>query len=67
MSCSLSSFPLRLRNDSGFDTVEVTVYNYYVKRGIKLEDSVNFPCLNVGKTKRPIYIPIEVSQNLLNV
>ena len=59
---SLSRFPLKQRDDGSSDTVEVTVYDYYLKRwGIKLKDYVSFPCLNVGKPKRPTYLPIEVS------
>lgn len=61
----LSRFPLKQRDGSSSNTVEITVYDYYVKRwGIQLKDSVNFPCLNVGKPKRPTYLPIEVSQRL---
>jgi hypothetical protein len=63
VSCSLPRFHLKQRNDSNSDTVEVTIYDYYMKRwGIQLKDSVNFPCLNVGMPKCPTYIPIEVSQ-----
>ncbi|KAI3928981.1 hypothetical protein MKW92_038943, partial [Papaver armeniacum] len=43
---------------------EVTVYDYYVTKykNTKLHDSANFPCINVGKPKRPIYIPIELCE-----
>ncbi|CAL4957156.1 unnamed protein product [Urochloa decumbens] len=60
-SCYEQTFPLKQRNGNGSDTMEVTVYDYYLKQwGIKLKDSVNFPCLNVGKPKRPTYLPIEL-------
>ncbi|CAL4976789.1 unnamed protein product [Urochloa decumbens] len=58
---SARQFPLKQRNGNGSDTIEVTVYDYYLKQwGIKLKDSVNFPCLNVGKPERPTYLPIEL-------
>lgn len=56
-------FELKNRNGENGDptTTEVTVYDYFVKnRGIDLKYSGNFPCINVGKPKRPTYFPIEV-------
>lgn len=42
-------------------TVEITVYEYFTKHcGIELTYSANMPCLNVGKPKRPNYLPLEV-------
>lgn len=44
---------------------EITVYDYYTnKRKLELTWSAFLPCLTVGKPKKPIYLPIEVS-NLL--
>ncbi|TVU22667.1 hypothetical protein EJB05_32382, partial [Eragrostis curvula] len=58
-SCYEQMFQLEQRNGNG--SVEVTVYDYYLKRwDIKLKESANFSCLNVGKPKRPTYIPIEL-------
>ncbi|XP_039851321.1 protein argonaute 4B-like [Panicum virgatum] len=59
--CFEQTFPLKQRDG---DTVQVTVYDYYLKHwGIKLKDSISFPCLNVGnRPKRPTYLPIEWEQ-----
>ncbi|KAL5215474.1 hypothetical protein ABZP36_006875 [Zizania latifolia] len=62
-SCSEQMFSLRQRNgdNEDFDTVEITVYDYFVKnRGIELRYSGYLPCINVGKPKRPTYFPIEL-------
>lgn len=55
-------FSLKQRNKDGDgDTVEITVYDYFVKhRNIDLRFSADLPCINVGKPKRPTYFPIEV-------
>lgn len=43
------------------DTEEITVHDYFVhRRKIDLQYSADLPCINVGKPKRPTYIPIEV-------
>lgn len=49
-------------NDGGEpEAVEVTVYDYFVNnRNIELRYSADLPCINVGKPKRPTYIPLEV-------
>lgn len=42
--------------------VEITVYDYFVRcRKIPLQSSADLPCINVGKPKRPTYIPLEVT------
>ena len=42
--------------------VQITVYKYFTEiRGLKLQYSGEFPCINVGKPNRPNYIPIEVT------
>ena len=51
-----------LKNKGGDGGEEVTVYDYFVKyRNIDLRYSAELPCINVGKPKRPTYIPIEVN------
>ncbi|KAJ9170012.1 hypothetical protein P3X46_018149 [Hevea brasiliensis] len=41
--------------------VKITVYEYFTKHcGIELTDSACLPCLDVGNTKQPIYLPIEL-------
>ncbi|XP_030458575.1 protein argonaute 4-like [Syzygium oleosum] len=47
--------------DGEAETIEVTVYDYFVNhRHIELRFSGDFPCINVGKPKRPTYIPLEL-------
>ncbi|KAG8489214.1 hypothetical protein CXB51_017213 [Gossypium anomalum] len=42
-------------------TVEITVYEYFTKHcGIELTYSADMPCLDVGKPKRPNYLPLEL-------
>lgn len=55
-------FTLKQKNKDGDgDTIEVTVYDYFVKnRNIDLRYSADLPCINVGKPKRPTYFPVEV-------
>ncbi|KAG0537280.1 hypothetical protein BDA96_03G135400 [Sorghum bicolor] len=60
-SCYEQKFLLKQRNGNGPDVVEITVYDYYLKHwDIRLQDSAIFPCLVVGKPKRPTYLPIEL-------
>lgn len=43
------------------ETAEITVYNYFTKhRNLELTYSAFMPCLDVGKPKRPKYLPLEV-------
>ncbi|TVT97533.1 hypothetical protein EJB05_57220, partial [Eragrostis curvula] len=61
--CNEQTFSLRRRNggDGDCDTVDITVYDYFVKnKGIELRYSGDLPCLSVGKPKRPSYFPIEL-------
>uniref|UniRef100_A0A8R7RDL5 Protein argonaute 4B n=1 Tax=Triticum urartu TaxID=4572 RepID=A0A8R7RDL5_TRIUA len=60
-NCNEQMFPLRRRNGDSTETVEVTVYDYFVKnRGIELRYSGNLPCINAGRPKRPTYFPVEL-------
>lgn len=48
-------------------TTELSVYDYFVNvRKISLKYSGDLPCINVGKPKRPTYIPLEVNFFLLH-
>ncbi|CAI9781689.1 unnamed protein product [Fraxinus pennsylvanica] len=63
--CGKQKFAMKLRNGKEGDpeSVEVTVFKYFVEhRDIKLEYSEAYPCINVGKPKRPTYIPIELCE-----
>lgn len=63
-SCHRFSLKQRSGNADGeVQAVEVTVYDYFVShRKIDLRYSGDFPCINVGKPKRPTYIPLEVNK-----
>ncbi|WOK92632.1 protein argonaute 16-like [Canna indica] len=60
--CNKQLFPMRARNNYGeAEVVEITVLDYFLKNhNINLEWSAGVPCLNVGKPKRPSYIPVEL-------
>ncbi|OMO92922.1 Argonaute/Dicer protein, PAZ [Corchorus olitorius] len=51
-------------SDGEAETLDITVYDYFVNhRNIQLQYSGDLPCINVGKPKRPTYIPIEALRN----
>ncbi|CAN1161341.1 Protein argonaute 16 [Linum perenne] len=62
--CNQQFFSMKVRNSVGAsgepEHVELTVTEYFTQRGIQLRYSGNFPCLNVGKPKRPNYLPLEL-------
>ncbi|GMI81835.1 OVEREXPRESSOR OF CATIONIC PEROXIDASE 11, ARGONAUTE 4 [Hibiscus trionum] len=63
--CKDQMFSMKQRgtkNENGeAETVEMTIYDYFVNhRNIPLQYSGDLPCINVGKPKRPTYIPIEL-------
>ncbi|CAK9184081.1 unnamed protein product [Ilex paraguariensis] len=63
--CNQQFFPLKVKNSEGaYDegqTTEITVYEYFTKhRNIELTFSAYMPCLDVGKPKRPNYLPLEL-------
>ncbi|PKA50645.1 Protein argonaute 16 [Apostasia shenzhenica] len=61
LPCNQQSFPLKVKNGILKDqTIEVTVYDYFKERHIELTWSACLPCLDVGKPKRPNYLPIEL-------
>lgn len=59
---------MKVRNEEGEgQTKEITVYDYYtVEKKIELTWSARFPCLDVGKPKRPCYLPVEVCNMLFS-
>ncbi|KAG5239467.1 protein argonaute 4A [Salix suchowensis] len=64
-SCREQTFSLNQRSgrvgDGEVQTIEVTVYDYFVNhRNMQLKYSADFPCINVGKPKRPSYFPLEL-------
>ncbi|KAI3845014.1 hypothetical protein MKW92_027683 [Papaver armeniacum] len=62
--CKELVFPMKVRNEDGADegqTVEVTVYDYFTKhRKLELTTSAYMPCVDVGRPKKPNYIPLEL-------
>ncbi|KAL0887394.1 hypothetical protein Bca101_011377 [Brassica carinata] len=59
--CKDQMFTRKSKNEKGeVEEVQTTVYKYFTEfRGIPLRYSGAFPCINVGKPKRPTYFPIE--------
>ncbi|KAJ0854098.1 putative post-transcriptional gene silencing PAZ-Argonaute family protein [Helianthus annuus] len=62
--CRQQMFLMKQRNaDSPSDPIEITVSDYYAKyRNQELIMSHDYPCLDVGKPKRPVYIPLELCE-----
>ncbi|KAJ4768954.1 Argonaute family protein [Rhynchospora pubera] len=62
LPCNKQCFPMKVREENGeSQTEDVTVCEYYQKRRqIEVSWSANFPCLDVGKPKRPNYLPLEL-------
>ncbi|XP_047325590.1 protein argonaute 4A [Impatiens glandulifera] len=61
--CKEQLFTLKkkAKDDGEAQEIEVTVYDYFVNyRNIELRYSGDLPCINVGKPKRPTFIPIEL-------
>ncbi|GKA09055.1 argonaute 4A-like protein [Tanacetum coccineum] len=59
--CREQKFEMKRRDGNSFETIEMTVYDYYASHHqIHVNDSRDYPCLNVGKPKRAVYIPLEV-------
>ncbi|CAN8244256.1 unnamed protein product [Cochlearia groenlandica] len=59
--CKDQLFTRNFKNENGeVEEIETTVYKYFTEfRNITLRYSADLPCINVGKPKRPTYIPIE--------
>ncbi|CAI0460285.1 unnamed protein product [Linum tenue] len=65
MRCNQQLFSMKVRNGDGTngdaENVEMTVYEYFTKhRSIPLTYSGFLPCLDVGKPKRPNFLPLEL-------
>ncbi|KAK9155508.1 hypothetical protein Sjap_002988 [Stephania japonica] len=64
-SCDEQFFTLKVKNGDGTSdedqTIQITVYEYFTKhRNVHLTYSASMPCLDVGKPKRPNYLPLEL-------
>ncbi|CAH1436777.1 unnamed protein product [Lactuca virosa] len=64
-TCREQRFSLKQKNQrdgySPSEAIDITVFQYYAEyRQIHLEYSADCPCLDVGKPKRPVYIPLEL-------
>lgn len=61
MEMCFGRFTLKKKGGGEDESEEITVYDYFVnRRNITLQYSADLPCINVGKPKRPTYVPIEV-------
>ncbi|WJX64437.1 Protein argonaute-4 [Trifolium repens] len=61
LPCKDQLFTLKKRGAGEDESEEITVYDYFVnRRKIPLQYSADLPCINVGKPKRPTYVPIEL-------
>ncbi|GMY09800.1 protein argonaute 16 [Fagus crenata] len=62
--CNQQYFPMKVKNGDNAnegETLEITVYDYFSKHcAIELEYSAYLPCVDVGKPKRPNYVPLEL-------
>ncbi|CAA0816047.1 Protein argonaute 6 [Striga hermonthica] len=63
--CNQQLFSMKVKSDSSArdneETLEISVYDYFVKHhNIEPKQSAYMPCLDVGKPKRPIYLPLEL-------
>uniref|UniRef100_A0A0D9XB38 Piwi domain-containing protein n=1 Tax=Leersia perrieri TaxID=77586 RepID=A0A0D9XB38_9ORYZ len=60
LPCNRQTFPMKVRNGSSDgQTVEITVQEYFKSKQVDLTMPY-LPCLDVGKPKRPNYVPIEL-------
>ncbi|KAF6148961.1 hypothetical protein GIB67_026706, partial [Kingdonia uniflora] len=50
----------RLKKNGDAGSIKIFVSDYYEKRGMTLSYSTDFPCINVGKPKRRIYLRLEI-------
>ncbi|CAL5075297.1 unnamed protein product [Urochloa decumbens] len=58
--CSRQTFPMKVRNGSiEVQTMDITVQDYFKSKEVELTMPY-LPCLDVGKPKRPNYLPIEL-------
>ncbi|KAL8195378.1 hypothetical protein R6Q57_025781 [Mikania cordata] len=62
--CHQQLFPLRVKKDNGsYDdqTINITVLDYFTKHlKIEITYSAYIPCIDVGKPKKPAYLPVEL-------
>ncbi|KAL7614478.1 hypothetical protein Lser_V15G06693 [Lactuca serriola] len=66
-TCREQTFSMKQKNqrdgNSPTETIDITVLQYYADHhGRRLEYSADYPCLDVGKPKRPVYIPLELCE-----
>ncbi|XP_078152182.1 protein argonaute 4A-like isoform X2 [Carex rostrata] len=59
LPCREQTFMLKQRNGDG-QSAEVTVSQYFKEKNTVLRYSDDYPCINVGKPKRPTFFPIEL-------
>ncbi|XP_078160692.1 protein argonaute 16-like, partial [Carex rostrata] len=62
LPCNQQRFTMKVRDDDGeYHTVETTVSDYFrEKYQLDLTWSSSYPCLDLGKPRKPTYVPLEV-------
>ncbi|KAJ6829192.1 protein argonaute 16-like [Iris pallida] len=60
LPCNQQCFPMKVRDGVDGQTQDITVYDYFYQKKIELTWSAYVPCLDVGKPKRPNYLPVEL-------
>lgn len=59
--CYQQLFPMRIKDGDEEKTIDITVSDYFFTyKSLELSYSLYMPCLDVGKPKRPNYIPLEL-------
>lgn len=61
--CNQQLFSMKVKNgdvSNGVETVDITVYEYFAKHCSIELTSAYLPCLDVGKPKWPVYLPMEL-------
>ncbi|KAL2651029.1 hypothetical protein R1flu_019157 [Riccia fluitans] len=60
-ACNQTSFTKKSRKGSEEESVDITVADYFAtEKNLPCAASANLPCLDVGKSSKPAYLPIEL-------
>ncbi|KAF5197521.1 argonaute [Thalictrum thalictroides] len=63
--CKEQLFAMKFKRGDEVQTRAVTVYDYFKKQHhIATDKSASLPCINVGKSNRPIYYPVQLCELL---
>ncbi|KAL3700728.1 hypothetical protein R1sor_018750 [Riccia sorocarpa] len=60
-ACNQTTFSKRSKNGDEDVSVVITVADYFaIEKKLTLSTSANLPCIDVGKSNKPVYLPIEL-------